>query len=98
MLYTHNKVQQSVLDTPSSSRANAPRQASSWRIDDVEFSWWLADESSHYSSPRRNAACLLQAGRVRGAVDLGGDSGWEEDIDDLLRDAAAAAAAGGVEW
>ena len=41
-----------------------------------------------------NAACLLQAGRVRDAADFGGASGWEEDIDDLLRDAAAAAAAG----
>ena len=41
-----------------------------------------------------NAACLLQAGRVQGAADLGGDTGWEEDIEDLLRHAAAAAAAG----
>ena len=45
-----------------------------------------------------NAACVLQAGRIRGAEDFAGDSGWEEDIDDLLRDAAAAAAAGWVEW
>ena len=45
-----------------------------------------------------NAACLLQAGRVRHAADLTGESGWEEDIDDLLRDAAAAAAGGGFEW
>ena len=45
-----------------------------------------------------NAACLLQAGRVRDAGDLAGGSAWEEDLDDLLRDAAAAAAAGGVEW
>ena len=45
-----------------------------------------------------NAACLLQAGRVRRAADLTGESGWEEDIDDLLRDAAAAAAGGGFEW
>jgi hypothetical protein len=45
-----------------------------------------------------NAACLLQAGRIRGAADLAGDSGWEEDLDDLLRDAAAAAAACGLEW
>ena len=42
-----------------------------------------------------NAACLLQAGRVRGSADVGGATGWEEDIDDLLREAAAAAAAGG---
>ena len=43
-----------------------------------------------------NAACLLQAGRVRGAADLAGgaDAGWEEDLEDLLREAAAAAAAG----
>ena len=45
-----------------------------------------------------NAACLLQAGRVRHAADLTGESGWEEDIDDLLRHAAAAAAGGGFEW
>jgi len=45
-----------------------------------------------------NAACVLQAGRIRGAEDFAGATGWEEDIDDLLRDAAAAAAAGGVEW
>ena len=43
-------------------------------------------------------SCLLQAGRVRRAADLTGESGWEEDIDDLLRDAAAAAAGGGFEW
>ena len=42
-----------------------------------------------------NAACLLQAGRVRGSTDLGGGTGWEEDIEDLLRDAASAA---GVGW
>ena len=44
---------------------------------------------------KANAACLLQAGRVRGCADLGGDTGWEEDIEDLLRDAAAAV---GVEF
>ena len=44
-----------------------------------------------------NAACLLQAGRVRGAADFVGESGWDEDIEDLLRDAAAAAGAGGLE-
>ena len=42
-----------------------------------------------------NAACLLQAGRVRGSADFGGSTGWGEDIEDLLMDAAAAAAAGG---
>ena len=41
-----------------------------------------------------NAACVLQAGRVRGSADLGRDTGWEEDIEDLLRDAAAAAGVG----
>ena len=45
-----------------------------------------------------NAACLLQAGRVRSGADLAGGSGWEEDMDDLLREAAAVAAAGGCEW
>ena len=40
-----------------------------------------------------NAACLLQAGRVWGAADLGGDAGWEDDIEDLLCDATAAAGA-----
>ena len=44
-----------------------------------------------------NAACLLQAVRVRGAADFVGDSGWDKDIEDLLRDAAAAAGAGGLE-
>ena len=43
---------------------------------------------------KANAACLLQAGRVRGCADLGGGTGWEEDIEDLLRDAAAAAGVG----
>ena len=38
-----------------------------------------------------NAACILQAGRVRGAADLAGASGWEDDLEDLLRAAAAAA-------
>ena len=37
---------------------------------------------------KANAACIFQAGRVRGSVDLGGDTGWEDDIEDLLRDAA----------
>ncbi len=40
---------------------------------------------------RNNAACVLQAGRARGSADLAGESGWEEDVDDLLREAAAAA-------
>ncbi len=39
-----------------------------------------------------NAACILQAGRVRGSADSWGDSGWEEGIEDLLRDATPAAA------
>ena len=43
-----------------------------------------------------NAACLLQAGRVRGSADFGDGTGWDEDIEDLLMDAAAAAAAGGL--
>ena len=40
-----------------------------------------------------NAACVLQAGALRGAADFGGATGWEEEFDDLLRDAAAFAAA-----
>ena len=44
-----------------------------------------------------NATCVLQAGRVRGFADFVGDSDWEEDIDDLLREAAAAAGWGGFE-
>ena len=47
---------------------------------------------------KANAACVLQAGQVRGPVDLAGDTAWEEDVEDLLRDAAAAAAAGGLDW
>ena len=50
---------------------------------------------------KANAACILQAGQVRGAEDFGGGHGWpgwEEDVEDLLRDAAAAAAAGDVDW
>ena len=47
---------------------------------------------------KANAACVLQAGQIRGSVDLAGDSAWEEDVEDLLRDAAAAAAAGGLDW
>ena len=46
---------------------------------------------------KANAACLLQAGRVRRAEDFVEGNcwpGWEEDVEDLLRDAAAAAAAG----
>ena len=41
-----------------------------------------------------NAACLLQAGRVRGSADLQGGTGWEEDIEDLLQEAAAGAGLG----
>jgi len=43
---------------------------------------------------KANAACLLQAGRVRGCADLGGGTGWEDDIEDLLRFAAAAVGVG----
>ena len=45
-----------------------------------------------------NAACLLQAGRVRSEPDLVGCCGWEDDVEDLLRDAAAAAGVGGLEF
>ena len=41
-----------------------------------------------------NAACLLQAGRVGGSAGLQGDTGWEEDIEDLLQEAAAGAGLG----
>ena len=44
-----------------------------------------------------NAKCLLQAGRVRGHADFVGDSDWNDDVDDLLRDAAATAGFGGFE-
>ena len=44
-----------------------------------------------------NAKCLLQAGRVRGFADFVGDSDWNDDVDDLLRDAAATAGFGGLE-
>ena len=44
-----------------------------------------------------NAACLIQAGKVRCAADFVGASGWEEDVEDLLREAAAAAGVGGLE-
>ena len=44
-----------------------------------------------------NAALLLHTGRVRSAADFVGASGWEEDVEDLLRDAAAAAGVGGLE-
>ena len=40
-----------------------------------------------------NAACVLQAGALRGAADLGGATGWEEDFEDLLRAATAFATA-----
>ena len=42
-----------------------------------------------------NAKCLLQAGRVRGFADFVGDSDWEDDVEDLLREAAATAGFGG---
>ena len=45
-----------------------------------------------------NAACLLQAGRVRSGADLAGGTGWEDDVEDLRLDAAAAAGVGGLEW
>ena len=47
---------------------------------------------------KANAACLRQAGRVRSDIDFVRGSGWEGDVEDLLRDAAAAAGAGGFEW
>ena len=40
-----------------------------------------------------NAKCLLQAGRIRNDADFAGGCGWEDDVVDLLRDAAAFAAA-----
>ena len=55
----------------------------------------VLDGTAASSSPK--AACLLPAGRVRGAEDFVEGHcwpGWEEDVEDLLRDAAAAAAAG----
>ena len=45
-----------------------------------------------------NAACLPQAGKVRSDADLLGGCGWEDDVEDLLRDAAAAAGVGGLEF
>ena len=39
----------------------------------------------------------LQAGRVCGFVDFVGDFDWEDDVDDLLRDAAATAGFGEFE-
>jgi len=45
-----------------------------------------------------NAACLLQAGRVRNGADFVGGSGWDDDVEDLLWDAAAAAGAAGFAW
>ena len=41
-----------------------------------------------------SAKCLLKAGRVRGFVDFFGDSDWEGDVGNLLRDAAATAGFG----
>ena len=46
---------------------------------------------------RGNAACHLQAGKVRNDADFVGGCGWEDDVEDLLRDAAAAAGASGLE-
>ena len=46
---------------------------------------------------KANAACLLQAGRVRSDADFAGGCGWDDDVEDLLRDAAAAAGVGGLE-
>ena len=45
-----------------------------------------------------NAACLPQAGKVRSDADFVGSCGWEDDVEDLLRDAAAAAGVGGLEF
>ena len=45
-----------------------------------------------------NAACLLQARKVRSDPDFAGVGGWEDDVEDLLRDAAAAAGVGGLEF
>ena len=42
-----------------------------------------------------DAKCLLQAGQVRGFADFVGDSDWEDDVEDLLREAAATAGFGG---
>ena len=46
---------------------------------------------------KANATSILQAGRVADGAGFGGATGWEEDPDDLLRQAAAYAAAGGTE-
>ena len=47
---------------------------------------------------KANAACLLQAGKARSDADLVVGCGWEDNVEDLLRDAAAAAGVGGLEW
>ena len=39
----------------------------------------------------------FQAARFRGAADSAGGTGWEEDIDDRLRAAAAFVADGGAD-
>ena len=46
---------------------------------------------------KANAAAILQAGRIADGAGFEGPSGWEEDVDDLLRQAAAYAAAAGAE-
>ena len=73
----------------------APGAAGHWGKVSLLNSWHTG---LSVALQKGNAACLLQAGRVRHAADLTGESGWEQDIDDLLRDAAAAAAGGGFEW
>ena len=40
---------------------------------------------------------FFYACRVRGFADFAGDSDWEDDVEDLLRDAAATAGFGGFE-
>ena len=71
----------------------------------ISLSGHFVDEQGHHydrcvarrfarAVQKGNAACLLQAGRVRGSADLLGDTGWEEDIEDLLQEAAAGAGLG----
>ena len=65
-----------------------------WRKVALQNAWYTR---LSIALQQGNAKCLLQAGRVRGLADFVGDSDWEDDVDDLLRDAAATAGFGGFE-
>ena len=81
-----------VLLTPSRSRILKLLAWGNWGKVSLLNAW---HSRLSVALQKGNAKCLLQAGRVRGFADIVGDSDWEDDVEDLQREAAATAGFGG---